>query len=184
MKLKQDITKSRMRKAEFEKLVDTHLESLLKHAFFITGSIHDAEDVTQDTFLKFFHQKPALIEASKTKAYLYRMVNNASIDLIRKRKQNEFVELNDELTVSDDQMNGSKNKILLQKEFLRIKKILSIIPEKQSKVIWMRTVSNLSFVEIAQILDIPVTTVKSRFKYGIDKLRKKIGIKKEVYYEL
>lgn len=184
MKLKQDITKNRMEEATFEKLIDMYLDSLVKHAFFITGSIHDAEDIVQDTFLKFYHQSTALIEASKTKAYLYRMVYNASIDLIRKRKQNHFVELNNKLILSDEQMNGSKNKILLHSEFFRIKKLLKQIPVGQSEVIWMRTVSNLSFVEIAQILDIPATTVKSRFKYGIDKLRKQIGNKKEVYNEL
>lgn len=184
MKLEREINSKRMSEAELEKLIDSYQESLLNHAFFICGSIQDAEDIVQDTFVKCFHQPPAIIEASKTKAYLYRMVNNASIDLIRKRKQNQVLDIDKMIDLPDEKQNGSRRKMLLHNEFLRINKLLEKIPEEQSEIIRMRTISNLSFVEIARILQIPITTVKSRFTYGIDKLRKKTEIKKEVYDEL
>jgi len=173
-----------MNVAELEKLIDAFQESLVKHAFFITGSMQDAEDIVQETFVKFYHQTPTLNEASKTKAYLYRMVHNAGIDCIRKKKQNQWVNLETAVNLPDEKLNGSIKKHQLHNEFLRIKKLLDNIPEEQSEVIRMRTISDLSFVDIARILDLPVTTVKSRFKYGIDKLRKQPGIKKEVYDEL
>lgn len=184
MKLELEIGKMQIRKTELEKLIDTHQESLLNHAFFICGSIQDAEDIVQDTFVKCFHQPPAIIEASKTKAYLYRMVNNASVDLIRKKKRNHVLDIDSMINIPDEQQNRSKRKMLLHNEFLRINKLLKQIPEAQSEIIRMRTISNLSFVEIARILQIPITTVKSRFTYGIDKLRMKTEIKKEVYDEL
>ena len=82
-----------MNVAELEKLIDAFQEPLLKHAFFITGSMQDAEDIIQETFVKFYYQSATLNEASKTKAYLYRMVHNAGIDCIRKKKQNQVVTL-------------------------------------------------------------------------------------------
>ena len=184
MKLEQKINSKRMREADLEKLIDTFQESLINHAFFICGSIQDAEDIVQETFIKCFHQPPAIIEASKTKAYLYRMVNNAGIDLIRRKKQNHWVDIDKIINIPDEKLNGSRRKLLLHNEFIRINKLLGQIPEEQSTVIRMRTVSDLSFVEIARILEIPVTTVKSRFTYGINKLRKKTETKKEVYDEL
>jgi len=184
MKPEQEINNKRMQESELEELIETFQESLIKHAFFICGSIQDAEDIVQDTFVKCFHQPPVIIEASKTKAYLYRMVNNAGIDLIRKKKQNHLVNIDQIMDIPDEKLNGSRRKLLLHNEFLRINKLLEHIPEEQSTIIRMRTVSDLSFVEIARILQIPVTTVKSRFTYGINKLRKKTEIKKEVYDEL
>ena len=102
MKLEREINSKRMSEAELEKLIDSYQESLLNHAFFICGSIQDAEDIVQDTFVKCFHQPPAIIEASKTKAYLYRMVNNASIDLIRKRKQNQVLDIDKMIDLPDE----------------------------------------------------------------------------------
>ena len=65
-----------------------------------------------------------------------------------------------------------------ESEIERIKVLMRHLPEEQAEVISMRTAQNLSFAEIAEILDIPTTTVKSRFAYGIDKLRKMLNDKK------
>lgn len=169
---------------KLSELIDLHKEKMLRHAFFLLGSLQDAEDIVQDTFVKFYQQSPALSEDSKTKAYLFKMVNNAGIDLIRKKKQNCWVDIDQMVNLPDEKLNGSKKKQLLHEEFLHINTLLNQIPEEQSTVIRMRTISNLSFVEIARVLNIPVNTVKSRFTYGIHKLREKTQIKKEVYDEL
>ncbi|NOX85231.1 MAG: RNA polymerase sigma factor [Chlorobi bacterium] len=183
MQLKRKITGKRISETELGKLIDQYQEPLLKHAFFITGSFQDAQDIVQETFVKFYRQCPASLEASKTKSYLYRMVNNAGIDHIRKRK-GKWVDIQQIANIPEEKQNGSKWKTELHNEFLRIGKLLDQIPGEQAEVIRMRTISDLSFAEIARILELPVTTVKSRFAYGIDKLRKKTGLKKEVYDEL
>lgn len=177
-------TASKLSEKEFEKLIDAYQGALVNHAYFITGSIQDAEDIVQECFVKFYFQPPALLEASKAKTYLYRMVHNAGIDIIRKRKQSRHVDIAKMDNLSESQTNGSAEKLLLHNEFLRINLLLEQIPAEQSDVIKMRTISDLSFVEIAGILEIPVATVKSRFTYGLSKLRQLTGIKKEVYDEL
>ncbi|MDD4385927.1 MAG: sigma factor-like helix-turn-helix DNA-binding protein, partial [Bacteroidales bacterium] len=53
----------------------------------------------------------------------------------------------------------------------RLEELLKVLPEEQSEVIRLRIFDSLGFVEIASILETPVTTIKSRFKYGIDKLK-------------
>ena len=62
----------------------------------------------------------------------------------------------------------------LEEEYNLINSLLEIIPEVQSEVIRLHIHGNRTFVDIADILRIPVTTAKSRFKYGIEKLRKEI----------
>jgi RNA polymerase sigma-70 factor (ECF subfamily) len=68
-------------------------------------------------------------------------------------------------------------------EYRRIEKLLQTVPDDQAEIIRLRVLDNLSFIEIAGLLVIPVTTVKSRFKYGIDKL-KLVLHPKETLYEL
>lgn len=183
MKMEKKIS-SNLSEKDLEELIDAFQDSLVNYAFFITGSIHDAEDIVQESFVKFYYQSPVLIEASKTKTYLYRMVHNAGIDVIRKRKQVQSIDIDKMNNLIDDQSNSSEQKLLLHNEFLRINNLLKQIPAEQAVVIRMRTISELSFTEIAGILEIPLTTAKSRFTYGLNKLRQKTGIKKEVYNEL
>lgn len=59
-----------------------------------------------------------------------------------------------------------------EQEYRRINTLLHSIPVEQAEVIRMRIHGDRSFVEIADILEIPVTTVKSRFLYGIEKIKK------------
>ncbi len=165
-----------------EQLIDKHQSSLLKYASFMLGSLPDAEDVVQETFVKFYRQSDSLLPESKAKAYLFRMVNNACIDQIRTNKLKMTVSLNSIHNLPDQQVNGYKKKQAFENEFRRITKLLDKIPSEQSEVIRMRTIGDLSFIEIAQSLQIPVSTVKSRFKYGINKL--KTSTKKEVYNEM
>ena len=167
-----------------EQLIDDHQSALLKYAYFMLNSLPDSEDVVQETFIKFYKLSSNLPDETKAKAYLFRMVNNACIDLIRTNKIVRTVPIHTIVNLPDQQINGSTKKQSLDVEFHRIMKLLKTIPKDQSEIIRMRTIGDLSFVEIAQILQISVSTIKSRFKYGIDKLRNKSEINNEVYYEM
>lgn len=181
MNTEREISESRISLNEFEQLIDSQQSVLLNHAYYIVGSMPDAEDIVQESFVKFYRKSSHLRDGAKAKAYLYRMVNHASIDFIRLNRNRRTISLDKIANLPDQQVNGSGQKDL-QNEFHNINNILKQIPDEQSEVIRMRTISDLSFVEISQILKIHVSTVKSRFKYGIDKL--KTGIKKEVYHEM
>ena len=184
MKQEKDISGSRISEEELVKLIDEYQAGLLKHAFYMLGSGPEAEDVVQDVFVKFYLQSQVLSERSKTKAYLYRMVSNACIDLLRKRKPEQQLPVSKLLNIPEEQLNGAAREVRMHKEFLRINRMLLKLPPEQAAVIRLHTLSDLSFAEIARILELPVTTVKSRFSYGLNKLRKLTGIKKEVYDEL
>lgn len=184
MNIKQKKSENGFSIKMLEQLIDNHQSELLKFAYFMLNSMPDSEDVVQETFVKFYQQSSNLLDKTKAKAYLFRMVNNACIDLIRTNNIVKTVPINSIVNLPDQQENGYIKKQYLENEFRRIKKVLKTIPDEQSEIIRMRTIGDLSFIEIAQILQISVSTVKSRFKYGINKLRKKSGIKKEVYYEM
>ena len=103
------------------------------------------------------------------RSYLYRSLSNFCTDRLRRRQTRQFVPIEQATHVSEEKAEN------FEQEFQLISTLLAGIPEEQAEVIRLRIHGNNSFSDIAAILDIPVTTAKSRFQYGIEKIRK--GIK-------
>jgi RNA polymerase sigma-70 factor (ECF subfamily) len=76
----------------------------------------------------------------------------------------------------------ASHQMLLVEEYKRIEGLLKDLPDEQAETIRLRVWDEMSFADIAEIMEVPVTTVKSRFKYGIDKLKSKIDKKGEINY--
>lgn len=141
--------------------VDAWQEQLFRYAFLRLGNRSDAEDVVQEAFLKV---ASAEIKPDNPKAYLFRTVANRSIDMLREK--NRLTRLEERITVpsaSDDWE--------AQEEHHRIEQLLRQLPEQQSEVIRLHIHAGLKFTEIAETLEEPVTTIKSRFSSGIERLK-------------
>jgi RNA polymerase sigma-70 factor (ECF subfamily) len=165
---------------EFEKIITEFQDQLFRFAFFRTGSLADSQDIVQDVFLKLFknYEYPSTVQ--NVKHYLFRSISNACTDYQRKRKP--FFESIEKISDSNFlQEKEASHQLLLTEELQRIDTILQNIPDEQAEIIRLRVLDNLSFVDIAQLLAQPVTTVKSRFKYGIDKLKLVLHLKKDLY---
>ena len=93
-------------------------------------------------------------------------------------------EINSDGADSGIETKNRESEIIAREEFQRIQYLLNSIPEEQAEVIRLRTIDDMSFVEIAELLKLPVTTIKSRFLYGISKLRSKVNPLEERTYEL
>ena len=142
---------------------------LYRFARFRLGSIADAEDAVQDLFVRLATSTSDLGSVTSPRSFLIRSLRNLCIDRL-KRRTLSLTSLTEKMDVVQE--NEAEN------EVERIKLLMRQLPEEQAEVISMRTAQNLSFAEIAEILDIPTTTAKSRFAYGIDKLRKMLNDKK------
>lgn len=156
------------KRKELEDIIREYQYRLFTLAFFRTGSVEDAKDIVQDVFVRMY-KSGVLERAGEIRGYLYRSVLNRSTDYLRDRQRHRHVGLDRAAALHEEQCDRAAA------EYIRIDTLLSALPPEQAEVLMMKCVNNLSFVEIADILQLPVTTVKSRFKYGIDKLRKKIN---------
>lgn len=161
---------SRHRLEELEHIIFEFQDQLFRFAFFRVGSLTDAQDIVQNTFLKMYDHTGDLPAINNLRNYFFKCISNSCNDYLRKNNKGRFIPLETaKVQTADDERND------LTEEYDRIVTMLSDIPQEQAEIIKMKTIDNLSFVEIADILGIPVSTVKSRFKYGIDKLRSKIN---------
>lgn len=140
-------------------VADYHAE-LYRFAALRTGSRSDAEDIVQEAFLRLLTARG---EITHLRAYLYRCVANACCD--RKRRHAVFEPLGPQLPADDGEAP-------LREEAERIAALLDRLPEEQAEVIRLHTFASLRFTEIAQTLQLPASTVKSRFHYGIERLKK------------
>ncbi len=118
----------------------------------------DAEDVVQEAFVRFATAK----SVANAKAYLYRTVSNGVIDLLRRQKPH---------TTLSEQLPAEPDNTPDRQETERIAGLMAHLSDEQAEVVRLRTFASLRFTEIAEILDTPVTTVKSRFKAAIERLR-------------
>ncbi len=167
---------------ELENVITEFQDQLFRFAFFRTGSFDDSQDIVQEVFIKLYHENDSLTTVINIKQYLYKSISNACIDYQRKRKNLKFMNLEQAVLPTDIHEKDVSDKLIQTEEYTRLERLLNDLPNEQSEVIRLRVFDNLSFVEISSILEIPVTTIKSRFKYGIDKLKDKITASKEVHY--
>ena len=148
---------------EIAALMESERPHLLRYACYRLGNADDAEDAVQDIFLQLHTKR------QDAGSYLYRSLSNFCTDRLRRRQVREFVPIEQVSHICEEQVEN------FEREFRLISTLLAGIPEEQAEVIRLRIHGNNSFSDIAAILDIPVTTAKSRFQYGIEKIRK--GIK-------
>ena len=149
-------------------LMQSERDHLFRYACYRLGSAAEAEDAIQDLYVRLSKQSSRLAEIDDIddlQSYVYRSLSNSCASYLRSRRQFVPSELLNTLS-SDDLMPTD-----FDEEFRLIERLMAQLPEEQSEVIRLRIYGSRQFNEIASICDIPLTTAKSRFRYGIDKLR-------------
>ena len=163
----------------FRILVEKHKNSVYAYACYMLRNSADAEDVTQDVLIKFWNHRNE-INMIAIKAWLIRTTRNRCLDVIRKRQRtdNKVTSLDNslsEFTPDDRAENPVKEmdrKILKD----RINVAIDSLPEKLRSVFVLYEIQGLKYREIAQVLDIPLNSVKVYINRARLALQKKLTI--------
>ena len=148
----------------FESLYYRHRDWVYNLAFRFTHNREHALDVLQETYLYFLKKFPGFVLTSSIKTFLYPAVRHVSITIAKRaRKAVSDEELIEELP-ADEQANTTGQRSELAA-------VLKILPTDQRGVLLMRFVDDMSLAEIAQALEIPLSTVKSRLYRALETLR-------------
>ena len=100
--------------------------------------------------------------------YLVRALRNACIDYIRRRPPILMTSLEGAAQIAEDSEADKE----IRDEYERINRLLQTIPAEQAEIVRLHCTDGLTFRQIAEVLDMPEATVKSRYRYAIDKIRK------------
>ncbi len=148
-----------------ERVVRENLDYLVRFALFRIGNMSLAEDTVYDAIVKFIEHRHPPIAPENMRSYLFRIVYNLCQERCRvASKYNVPLEQINEVSLTPEQQLDSD-------EVERINSILDALPERQAEVIRMNVIDELSFAEISRILSVPESTLKSRFKTGMNKLK-------------
>ena len=158
----------------FRKIVEKYQNSLLNFFFYMNANMQEGEDLVQETFLKVYLCRDKYTPSAKFSTFLYRIARNTGIDYIRKKKAVP-VSFEDDL-LEEPALDTSRSSEMDVKGDLE--KALLLLPEKLRSVIVMSYFEDLKYQEIADILEIPLGTVKSRMSFAMNQL-KEIMEKKE-----
>lgn len=149
-------------------VIEANLNYLVRFATIRLGSKADAEDVVYESVNRILEIDISKINRDSIRMYLFRIVYNLCKDFFVSGRNIR------QLTKADDEIPDiSKEDALDIEEIERLDGLLDSMPEREAEIIRMNVMDGLSFVEISQILSAPESTVKSRFKSGMDKLRNK-----------
>lgn len=162
---------------EFEAFVDVFLDRLVRNAFRRLGNLQEAEDVVQDVFVKAYADRKKLRKVQRVGPYLYRMVANACAERRRRRRILSLEELGSEDI--PDRQDEATQQITAAEELERMEQYLRRLPGRQAEVIRLRVLDELPLADIAEIVGCGLPTVKSRLRYGLQKLRRIVPHTKE-----
>jgi len=169
---------------ELRLFLGMHINRLTQHAWFMLGNREDAEDVVQEAIIRGYRMREQLKTVGNPVAYMFRMVSNGCLDLLRQKNSRENVVV---MKQHFSQLNFSESRedeLIREEEHQRVRLLLNLLPQEQVEVIRFRFADDLAFPAIAKIVEAPVTTVKSRFSYGMMKLRSMMNEQKEVSHEM
>lgn len=171
----------------FNTLVGRWQQPIHRFAYRFFCSHDEASEITQKTFIKAYKKLNTLEDCEKFSSWIYRIANNLCLDETKRagRRLSEPMEaLNNDLLVQSKADNPD-HQLSRQQLGKLLQQALNRLPEEQRIVVIMKEYEGLKFREIADILDVPENTVKSRMYYGLTKLRElfdKSNIKMEAYH--
>jgi RNA polymerase sigma-70 factor (ECF subfamily) len=156
---------------DFESLVARFYEPLYQFAFSLTRSESDACDLTQQTFYIWATKGHQLRDGSKVKSWLFTTLHREFLE--SRRRQARFP--HQELEESEVELPIVTPSLVNQLDTGQVIQALGAVDEVYQAPVALFYLEDLSYKEIAEVLDVPIGTVKSRMARGIAQLQRKMA---------
>jgi RNA polymerase sigma-70 factor (ECF subfamily) len=160
----------------FNEIVARHKNRIYSYLYRMTGNAEDAEDLTQEVFVRMYTNIASFRGRSSLSTWLFRIAGNLCVDAFRKGKKARGITLHslDGAPAADDGDPSAATRdlpdwsrepltVFAAKELgAQIQEALNALPHKLRAAVVLHDVEGLPYEEIAEALDIPLGTVKSR----------------------
>lgn len=163
--------------AAFSALVERYQTPVYNQILRMTGNEQDALELAQETFLRAWRGLAWFHFESKFSTWLYRLAANCCIDFLRRQKKQRTVSLTtDDAAVTDipDRQMTPEEQLLRQERQTAIQRAMALLAAEHRQILTLRVINDLDYAQIADVLDVPVGTVKSRLARARMQLRKKM----------
>lgn len=166
---------------DFESEIIPHLDAMYNFALRLTANPDDAEDLVQESIVKAFRFFSSYERGTNAKAWLFRILKNSFINDYRKTSKQPYkVDYNDVDSYYESVKSEQSDTTDLQSKMFRelldddITDALARLPEDFRIVVLLSDIDEFTYEEIANMLDVPIGTVRSRLHRGRKLLRARI----------
>lgn len=128
---------------------------------------HDAEDVTQDTFVRAWENAPSYRPQGKPMAWLLTIARNLSLMKLREKDRTESLPEEDWALPGPDDALTTEDRTVLSAA-------MSVLEDEEQRIVLLHAVTGLKHREIAESLSLPLSTVLSKYHRALKKLRRKL----------
>lgn len=164
----------------FNQLVSRWERPIYALAYRTLGREEEARDVVQDAFLRAFRGLKGFKGEAKFSSWLYRITLNLCRDWIRRERRAPMVqvpETDDSMDLAEQMpsQDESVEELVARREMSQaVSLAMAELPEEQRTAIMLKEYQGLTFQEIAELLDCPLSTVKTRLYQGLSVLRRRL----------
>lgn len=158
--------------AVMDEVIDLYYPQIYQFVYRTMGGDEVTKDITQEVFIRFLAHLDHYPDDLALKPYLFQIAFNRCKDQFRKRKrmaiESELVDV-----IKDERANPPEQQIKQQRGE-RVKQAIDHLPFDQRTAVLLRYYHQLKFKEIASMLDVSESTIKSRITLAMTKLRKEL----------
>jgi RNA polymerase sigma-70 factor (ECF subfamily) len=159
-------------KGAFELLAKLHARTLYRMAYRMVNSAEVAEDITQEALMKAYQNMGSFRGESKFSSWLIQIVVNTGRNHLRGIGRRNETNINDEVIASEHKEYG---RIEGEQSLRLLKDAVEKLPPRQKMALELRLFEELSFKEIATIMDCPFDTAKANFRHALMKVRESLA---------
>jgi len=173
------LTKKELRKQDdFNDEIIPHLDALYNFGLRLTSDPNDAEDLVQDTIVKAYRFFDSYEKGTNAKAWLFRILKNSYINNYRKKSKkpqevdyDEVASFYESIRAERTETSDMEDKMFRELIDDDISNALDEIPEDFRTVVLLCDVEDFTYEEIANMLDVPIGTIRSRLHRGRNLLK-------------
>jgi len=156
----------------FAGLYDRHGRSAYSLAYRMMGERQAAEDLVQDSFIKVWRSARSYrAERGSVRTWILSITHNRGIDHLRSTASRRRTQDRVEMTAETAQPSEAFSETWRNSQRDQIQQALKTLPEEQLKILELAYYSGYTHAEIAEMLDIPLGTVKGRMRLGMKKIK-------------
>jgi len=162
--------------ANFEAAALPHLEAMLRLArFLMRGNQADAEDLVQEAVLRAFEAFPRFQPGTNLRAWLFRILRNTYVDLLRKRGHSgEVIDLGAGVSENSRAVEEFRAEAVRERTEADLEAALAELPAELKMALLLVDGEGMRYDEVAEVMDCPVGTIRSRLHRGRRLLRNQL----------
>lgn len=167
--MSESVSESRTVAQKIEAVVREHAQLVFKICYAVVRNHHDAEDSTQEVFLRVWRNAPRLEEIKDLRSWIARIAWNVAIDRKRRhpeQQMDEYFEVSQSARAEDEVISGQM--------LMLLERAIARLPRKEREALILASVEEMSMAEIAQVLGTSEATVRGRVFRARQQLRERM----------